>query len=166
MLIVRSSLSPRVLEKLNILDLSPQPQPGDSGSSDSSVCNSFKRTLDFFISNLQKHSPERKKSGESESMSAWADAPPQSIVYLPSHFEPKAFRLFLEYAYTGSVTVRFCHHAYLILIRQVPTKELASGLASIAFEYLLDRLMRFCDRAPSFPATIEVCSYTYFVFCS
>lgn len=83
----------------------------------------------------------KKKAEESESLSQWTDEETTSVIKLPEFFDSNSFLQILNYFYSG----------YL----EVKSSSNASELSEIAFEYLLDDVMQFCDSATTFPCKIQ-----------
>jgi hypothetical protein len=65
----------------------------------------------------------------------------------PDDWLPDDFEVVLRYIYTGKATVK--------------SQQQAERVSAIGFEYLLDNLMRFCQRSTTFPASVNHTNIKY-----
>lgn len=76
------------------------------------------------------------------SLSTWGPTDgTKDVIKLPDYWDYDSFLAVLGFFYTGSITI---------------TKENTYSVSEIAFEYLLDELMKLCDTSKEFPVNYEI----------
>lgn len=62
-------------------------------------------------------------------------------IAIPDDWLVEDFEVVLKYIYTGKATVK--------------SQQQAERVSAIGFEYLLDNLMKFCQRCTAFPSSVS-----------
>ena len=62
-------------------------------------------------------------------------------ISVPDDWLAEDFEIVLKYIYSGKATVK--------------SHQQAERVSAIGFEYLLDNLMKFCQRSTAFPASVS-----------
>eukprot|EP01127_Copromyxa_protea_P006464 TRINITY_DN1634_c2_g1_i1.p1 TRINITY_DN1634_c2_g1~~TRINITY_DN1634_c2_g1_i1.p1 ORF type:complete len:746 (+),score=88.28 TRINITY_DN1634_c2_g1_i1:644-2881(+) len=96
----------------------------------------------FSARTKKSHNSKKKKGDESDdSVSQFDTHDSLETFKLPDYWSPDIFCAFLEYIYTGRLILS--------------SKKDASEVGEIAFEFLIDPLMKFCQITTEFPAIYD-----------